>query len=481
MTRKFLLPGFVFIFAVLTVSANGQFKEQGIEVGFFGGAAFGVNESEDRPLNPQGRFSLGFPVIDKMQVVFGGGYAVDEGDVYQAFLMPIDVRLRFSPVSSDVVIPYVYVGGGILKYEAEVTPPEAYSDVDRTGWTGFIPLGAGLQFKVTDLWSIDFSGGFNYTFSEEINPRDEDPTDGFAGFLAGIRFSSGTGETDKDGDGLTKNVEKELGTDPKNADTDGDGLTDGAEHNQYLTNPLMADSDGDGLKDGEEVNTYRTNPLVADTDGDGLGDREELMQYRTDPLRVDTDEDDLVDGLEIETHKTNPLAADSDGDGLDDGEEIYTYKTNPLMVDTDKGTVNDAVEVRRGTNPLDPEDDVPKKEVFEIAKAKKIVLEGVTFNSGSSEIVAASEDVLVKAYNTLVENPTVHVEIQGYTDNTGSLAGNTRLSQSRAEAVMQWLVTQGIDAARLTAKGYGPENPIAPNDTREGRQKNRRIEFMVVE
>ena len=105
----------------------------------------------------------------------------------------------------------------------------------------------------------------------------------------------------------------------------------------------------------------------------------------------------------------------------------------------------------------------------------------MTFNSGSSEILPASEEILTIAFNTLEANPEIHVEIQGYTDNTGSLAYNKTLSQERAEAVMQWLVNQGIEAERLTAKGFGPENPIASNDTREGRKMNRRIEFVVVE
>jgi OOP family OmpA-OmpF porin len=77
----------------------------------------------------------------------------------------------------------------------------------------------------------------------------------------------------------------------------------------------------------------------------------------------------------------------------------------------------------------------------------------------------------------LSENPDVTVEIQGYTDNTGNKATNQKLSQARADAVRTWLIDKGIAADRLTAKGFGSDNPIAPNSTKEGRAQNRRIEF----
>ena len=72
------------------------------------------------------------------------------------------------------------------------------------------------------------------------------------------------------------------------------------------------------------------------------------------------------------------------------------------------------------------------------------------------------------------------VEIRGYTDATGSRSYNMRLSQRRAESVKNWLVEKGIDASRITAIGYGPDNPIDSNDTPEGRERNRRIEFVRI-
>ena len=107
----------------------------------------------------------------------------------------------------------------------------------------------------------------------------------------------------------------------------------------------------------------------------------------------------------------------------------------------------------------------------------KIVLDGITFATGKTDITPNSEFILEKALNTLVAYPDMEVEIQGYTDNVGSRSGNLRLSQRRADAVRTWLVQRGINPGRIIAKGYGPDNPIDSNATREGRARNRRIEF----
>ena len=81
----------------------------------------------------------------------------------------------------------------------------------------------------------------------------------------------------------------------------------------------------------------------------------------------------------------------------------------------------------------------------------------------------------------LEKNPTMKVEIQGHTDNVGSEAFNQRLSENRANAVKEYLISKGISADRLKAVGYGQSNPIAPNDTEEGRAMNRRVGMKVLE
>ena len=79
----------------------------------------------------------------------------------------------------------------------------------------------------------------------------------------------------------------------------------------------------------------------------------------------------------------------------------------------------------------------------------------------------------------LIENPTIKVEISGHTDNVGKPADNLLLSNNRAKAVVNYLVSKKIPAARLTAKGYGETKPVADNKTEEGRAQNRRTEMKV--
>jgi len=226
----------------------------------------------------------------------------------------------------------------------------------------------------------------------------------------------------------------------------------------------------DGLTDGDEINIQRTDPLKADTDGDSLPDGDEINIYKTDPLKIDTDGDGLTDGDEVNLYKSDPLNPDSDGDGLKDGEEINMYKTDPLKTDTDGGTVDDFTEINRGTNPLNPDDDVIKMDV-------PIVLEGITFETGKADITPESEVVLQGALKTMQTYPDIIVEISGHTDDVGSASSNQTLSQRRADSVRFWLISKGINPDRIIAKGYGEEFPRVPNDSPEFRRMNRRIEF----
>ena len=109
------------------------------------------------------------------------------------------------------------------------------------------------------------------------------------------------------------------------------------------------------------------------------------------------------------------------------------------------------------------------------AGQKELVLEGVYFDTGKSTLTPASQSILDGIAEALIERPDLNFEVGGHTDNTGSLATNRRLSNARAKAVMDYLVSKGVPANRLTSKGYGPANPIASNKTKEGRAQNRRV------
>ena len=463
---------------------------------------------------------VGFELMPVLELDINAGYGSYAGfqfnyeGYYKSEIIPVNLRLRVAPFDLKGWNPYFYLGGGIMhysnKYPEENRAPSPV-DVKSDGWAGIFPLGIGTEIALSDNVLVDISLGGAFSSTTALNNYDNGNNimDAYYNLGVGLTYTGESCSSDRDNDGLGKCEEEKLGTNPRNPDTDGDGLTDGEEVLVYKTNPLQtdtdldglsdfdevkkyktdplkADTDGDGLNDGEEVLKYKTNPLNADTDNDGLNDGDEVIKYKTDPNKADTDGDGLKDGEEVhgvnvdlkvagipaETKlcKTDPLNPDTDGDGLKDGEEVMTYKTDPLNVDTDGGTINDGVEVKRGTNPLDPADDVVKIGV-------PVILDGITFATGKSDITPQSENTLRKALKTLQTYSDISVEISGHTDNVGSDASNQKLSERRANAVRDWLVREGINPDRITAVGYGESQPTATNDTPEGRQKNRRIEF----
>lgn len=128
-----------------------------------------------------------------------------------------------------------------------------------------------------------------------------------------------------------------------------------------------------------------------------------------------------------------------------------------------------------------PDDKEATYEVgIKIDPPKDFVLESVYFDSGKSTLKPNS----YKALNDLVEilkiKNTMVVEIQGHTDDVGAAETNMKLSQDRAEEVRKYLIAKGIDAVRVSAKGYGPTMPIADNATEAGKSKNRRTSLKVI-
>jgi OOP family OmpA-OmpF porin len=111
---------------------------------------------------------------------------------------------------------------------------------------------------------------------------------------------------------------------------------------------------------------------------------------------------------------------------------------------------------------------------------QKVILRSINFQLNSDRLTVPSQQTLDEVAQALIAQPELEVEIDGYTDSTGSAAYNLRLSQRRAEAVKNYLVAKGVKAQALTAKGYGASRPIASNKTAEGRAQNRRVEFVVL-
>lgn len=134
-----------------------------------------------------------------------------------------------------------------------------------------------------------------------------------------------------------------------------------------------------------------------------------------------------------------------------------------------------------------PKPEKPAPKVIKKRKAKLVgkkieITDKVMFDYNAATIKVESNTLLEDVAEVLKENAGVKkIRIEGHTDSDGKDAYNKKLSQQRADSVKSFLVKAGIDESRLEAVGYGEERPVADNDTDEGKEKNRRVEFNVIE
>jgi outer membrane protein OmpA-like peptidoglycan-associated protein len=115
-----------------------------------------------------------------------------------------------------------------------------------------------------------------------------------------------------------------------------------------------------------------------------------------------------------------------------------------------------------------------------LAAGTKVILNNIFFKFGKAELETTSYPELHRVMKLLEAYPKLKIEISGHTDNKGSLSINKKISEERAKAVVDYLLAKGVEAARLTYKGYAYLQPVASNDTEEGRQRNRRVEFKII-
>ena len=119
--------------------------------------------------------------------------------------------------------------------------------------------------------------------------------------------------------------------------------------------------------------------------------------------------------------------------------------------------------------------------LVKVKVGKRVVLNNILFETGKSILTSGSYAELDRLFSILQDNPLMKMEISGHTDITGSQPLNFKLSGARAKSVVEYLVNKGIDSSRLESRGYGSLQPIADNATSEGRAKNRRVEFKILE
>jgi outer membrane protein OmpA-like peptidoglycan-associated protein len=120
-------------------------------------------------------------------------------------------------------------------------------------------------------------------------------------------------------------------------------------------------------------------------------------------------------------------------------------------------------------------------ETTETARGVIVSLSGILFDVGKATLKPASQLTVAKLAGILMVFPNMNLSIEGYTDSTGSADLNMRLSMDRARSVYEFLMTQGVSNARMKYQGFGPENPVAPNDSEANRARNRRVEIVLTQ
>ncbi len=118
-------------------------------------------------------------------------------------------------------------------------------------------------------------------------------------------------------------------------------------------------------------------------------------------------------------------------------------------------------------------------ETRDTARGLIVSMPDVLFDTGKADLKPGARERLAKVTGILIAYPDIHVEVDGYTDSTGTPDINQQLSQERASAVRDYMTTQGVPAGSIAAQGFGQDNPVASNDTASGRQQNRRVELVV--
>jgi OOP family OmpA-OmpF porin len=183
-----------------------------------------------------------------------------------------------------------------------------------------------------------------------------------------------------------------------------------------------------------------------------------------------------------------PVPQDSDGDGVLDDQDKCP-ETPGIAPDgcPDPDPDKDGITGAADKCPDDPEnrngyqdqDGCPDEIPSEVQKFTGVIA-GIEFDFGKSTIRHGSRALLDEAAKILNDYPDLQVEISGHTDSVGSDETNIALSEKRAESVKSYLVGKGVAEGSIKTRGAGPSEPLESNDTAEGRQKNRRIEFKLL-
>ncbi len=348
-----------------------------------------------------------------------------------------------------------------------------------------------------DLTYYGLDGTFNYSFRNDANAGWFDPIVGVGG---GYTWIDDNGAATLDGTvginfWFSDNIALTVQTMYKHAFQD-----DFNSHFQHVAGIKIAfggvDTDGDGIYDKndecpEEPGLAEFNGCP-DSDGDGIQDRMDACPNEAGLAQFDGCPDTDGDGIPNNEDECPTVAGtaamngcpDADGDGVRDSEDECPNEAGPAE---NNGC---PFEDRDNDGVVDQDDECPDvagtvenngcpEPTVEVINELNEYSRTILFDLNKATIRDESEETLQSIADIMQEYPNTDFHIEGHTDSTGAESYNQELSQRRADSVMNFLIDAGIPTDRLSATGYGESQPIATNNTNEGRQQNRRVEISL--
>lgn len=412
-----------------------------------------------------------------------------------------------------ILSPYAFVGVGFASFDpttdfGSTSHPETLDNIRKDKTTDIkpsfvIPVGAGIRYDLNTHLSLGL----------ELSPRraSSDYLDGIshAGLVnndwyiaGGVHVAYRWYKSDYDRDGFLDTEDEcpqKAGLSPNTPcpDSDGDGVSDDQDQCPYQKGASNAkgcpDSDYDGIADFvddcPDTPGHSSANGCKDSDGDGTIDAEDMCPYCPGKDLSGCPDTD-GDGVEDSRDRCPNLAGDSrgqgcpfqdqDGDGIADKDDrcpnIKGLHLSEGCPDQDFDGINDS-EDRCPTLAGNAEHNGCPEASEELKASLARLTEAVQFETGSNQLKQSSKEKLQELVHILNEYPFYHLSITGHTDSKGNDQSNLRLSQKRAEACYLFLTKNDIAASRLQHAGKGETEPIADNNSAEGRAKNRRVAF----
>jgi OOP family OmpA-OmpF porin len=381
----------------------------------------------------------------------------------------IDLQLQFKYFEPDQLLaPYLFGGVGSLIEDAETLH--------------FVfPAGAGLNVKVWDNTYLNLQAEYRYAPLSDLRDHLQ--------IGAGMTLLLG-GEASK-----KERSKKDRNTNPtpEKRDTDGDGILDQDDACPDLpgTAAMMGcpDQDEDGVADNLDKCPDVAGPVAGcpDSDGDGVANIDDACPDQAGSKEMmgcpDSDGDGVTDAQDQCPEVAGTAAAqgcpDRDGDGIADGKDACPDQAGEATAmgcpDSDKDGVVDSEDRCPNTPGVTangcPEITSEDRETLDFA------MKNVGFETGSNVLLSESNSVLDRIVEIMNRYPDFSLRINGHTDSIGGRSENQELSEIRAKACYDYLLAKGVSADRMSYKGYGESQPIANNKYKEGREKNRRVEF----